>query len=182
MKVERFVEKPDKSRAEQFLSEGGYSWNGGIFAFRAGTFLQELAAHRPKIAEACRLAVAEGQVDGRRFNPAPARFAVIESESVDYAVMENTARAAMVPVAMAWSDIGNWQALHEALPCDQSGNAVRGPAELMDCRNVLVQSDGPRVSVIGASDLIVVVDGDEVLVCTTQGAQLVGKLQGAIDQ
>ena len=182
LKVDRFVEKPDRQRAEQFLAEGNYSWNGGIFAFRAGTFLDELAEHRPKIAEAARLAVAEGREDGLRFHPDAARFAAIESESVDYAVMENTARAAMVPVAMAWSDIGNWQALQDALPRDETGNAVRGNAELMDCSNVLVQSDGPRVSVIGASNLIVVVDGNEVLVCTPEGAQLVGKLQGALNQ
>lgn len=181
-KVDRFVEKPDRARAEQFLSEGGYSWNGGIFAFRAGTFLEELAAHRPALAESARQAFAQGHQDGHCFHPDPARFTAIESESVDYAVMENTARAAMVPVAMAWSDIGNWMALHEALPRDTAGNAVRGNAELMDCRNVLVQSDGPRVSVIGASDLIVVVDGNEVLVCTPEGAQLVGKLQGALNQ
>ena len=96
--------------------------------------------------------------------------------------MENTARAAMVPAAMAWSDIGNWQALHEALDCDGDGNASRGPAELVDCTGVLVESDGPRVSVIGARDLIVVVDRDEVLVCTREGAQKVGKLAGAVNQ
>ena len=180
--IERFVEKPDFERAMQFLADGGYSWNGGIFAFRAGTFIEELAAHRPAIAQAAREAVAKGRGDGHRFHPDPAAFARIESESVDYAVMENTRRAAMVPAAMAWSDIGNWQALHEALPRDETGNAVRGPAELLGCRNVLVESDGPRVSVVGASDLIVVVDKGEVLVCTPEGAQLVGKLQGAANQ
>ena len=181
-RVDRFVEKPDRERAELFLADGSYAWNGGIFAFHAGTFLDELKLHRPGLAEAARLAVAEGHEDGRRFHPDPARFAAIESESVDYAVMENTAKAAMVPASMAWSDIGNWQALHDAMPVDEAGNAVRGPAELLDCRNVLVQSDGPRVSVVGVSDLIVVVDGNEVLICTPEGAQLVGKLQGAANQ
>ena len=114
--------------------------------------------------------------------PASAAFARIASESVDYAVMENTERAAMVPATMAWSDIGNWQALHEALACDAAGNAVKGAVELRDCVNVLVETDGPRVSVVGASNLIVVVDGDEVLVCTPEGAQLVGKLSGAANQ
>ena len=180
--VDRFVEKPDLDRAMQFFADGGYAWNGGIFAFRAGTFLEELAAHRPALAAAVRASVEQGRVEGRRFHPDAAAFAEIESESVDYAVMENTARAAMVPAAMAWSDIGNWQALHDALPRDEAGNAVRGPAELLGCSNVLVESDGPRVSVVGASDLIVVVDDGEVLVCTPAGAQLVGKLQGAANQ
>jgi mannose-1-phosphate guanylyltransferase/mannose-1-phosphate guanylyltransferase/mannose-6-phosphate isomerase len=181
-RVERFVEKPDLERALQFLADGGYWWNGGIFAFRAGFFLSELAAYRPALFAAVRDAVTQGTEDGARFHPDPAAFARIESESVDYAVMENTARAAMVPAVMAWSDIGNWQALHEALEQDTAGNAVQGRAELIGCSNVLVYSDGPRVSVVGAQNLIVVVDGDEVLVCTQDGAQAVGKLQGAVNQ
>jgi mannose-1-phosphate guanylyltransferase len=180
--VARFVEKPDPERAMGFLADGGYAWNGGIFAFRAGTFLDELAVHRPALAEAVRAAVTGGREEGTRFHPDAAAFARIEGESVDYAVMENTSRAAMVPAAMAWSDIGNWQALHDALDQDEAGNAVRGPAELVDCENVLVDSDGPHVSVIGARDMIVVVDKGNVLVCTRDGAQKVGKLSGAVNQ
>lgn len=181
-KVAQFVEKPDLARAEQFLAEGGYAWNGGIFAFRAGTFLAELAEHRPNLAAAVRRAVEQGAEEGRRFHPDAAAFAEIESESVDYAVMENTTRAAMVPADMGWSDIGNWQALHEARERDGAGNAVSGDAELVDCRNVLVDSDGPHVSVIGLEDVIVVVDNGNVLVTTAAGAQKVGKLHGAVNQ
>jgi mannose-1-phosphate guanylyltransferase/mannose-1-phosphate guanylyltransferase/mannose-6-phosphate isomerase len=181
-RVERFVEKPDAIRAAAFLADGGYSWNGGIFAFRAGAFLAELAQYRPDIAEAARAAVAAGRHDGNRFHPDAAIFATIDGDSVDYAVMEKTDRAAMVPVSMDWSDIGNWQALHEALPRDAAGNAVRGPAELKNCRNVMVESDGPRVSVVGVENLIIVVDGNEVMVTTPGGAQLVGKLHGAVNQ
>ncbi len=181
-KVARFVEKPDLARAQAFLADGNYAWNGGIFAFRAGDFLTELELHRPAIAAAARAAVAAGHADGHRFHPGAAEFAAITSESVDYAVMENTARAAMVPAAMGWSDIGNWQALHAARTGDDAGNSVRGPAELVNCRNVLVESDGPRVSVIGLENVVVVVDGDEVLVTTHAGAQVVGKLDGAVNQ
>jgi len=180
--VSRFVEKPDAATAQRFLDEGGYHWNGGIFAFTAGRFLAELEQHRPAIAAAAREAVSAGRADGSRFHPDPEAFSRIESESVDYAVMENTARAAMVHADMAWSDIGNWQALHAALDRDETGNAVRGRAELVDCENVHVTSDGPRVSAIGVSDLIIVVDGDEVLVTTAEGAQKVGKLHGAANQ
>jgi mannose-1-phosphate guanylyltransferase len=180
--VARFVEKPDLERAKGFLAAGDYAWNGGIFAFRAGTFLEELAKHRPGIAAQARAAVANGKTDGTRFHPDPDAFAGIESESVDYAVMENTARAAMVPAAMGWSDIGNWDALLAARPQDADGNSVSGPAELVGCRNVLVESDGPRVSAIGLEDLVIVVDGDAVLVTTRAGAQLVGKLHGAANQ
>ncbi|MFA7586714.1 MAG: sugar phosphate nucleotidyltransferase [Novosphingobium sp.] len=181
-RVSRFVEKPDLERARQFLAVGGYAWNGGIFAFRAGTFLSELAAHRPDLAAAVREAVDKGRAEGRRFHPDADAFGRIVSESVDYAVMENTDRAAMVPADMEWSDIGNWQALHEARDHDGDGNTVSGPVELVDCHNVLVETDGPRVSVIGLEDIIVVVDGNDVLVTTPAGAQRVGKLSGAANQ
>ncbi|WP_374530542.1 mannose-1-phosphate guanylyltransferase [Novosphingobium sp.] len=178
----RFIEKPDLARAQEFVADGGYAWNGGIFAFRAGAFLAELEAHRPEIAAAARAAVAAGSSDGHRFYPGAAEFAAIKSESVDYAVMENTARAALVPADMGWSDIGNWDALLEARERDAHGNSVRGEAELVNCRNVLIETDGPRVSVIGLEDVVVVVDGNEVMVTTRAGAQLVGKLKGAANQ
>lgn len=180
--VERFVEKPDRAKAEQFLADGHYSWNGGIFVFRAGAFLEELRRHRPAIADAVHRAVAQGVENGHEFHPEAAAFAAIEPESVDYAVMENTTRAAVVPVAMGWSDIGNWQALRDARAADAHGNRTRGRVELIDCRNVLAETDGPRISVIGLEDVAIVVDGDEVLVTTMAGAQKVGKLGGAINQ
>lgn len=178
----QFVEKPDLARAEAFLADGTYAWNGGIFAFRAGAFLAELEAHRPAIAKAARAAVIAGHEEGHCFHPGVAEFAAIASESVDYAVMENTARAAMVPAAMGWSDIGNWDALHAAREHDAAGNSLRGIAELVGCRNVLVETDGPRVSAIGLEDVMIVVDCNEVLVTTRAGAQLVGKLRGAAEQ
>lgn len=181
-RVAAFVEKPDLARASVFLADGGYSWNGGIFAFRVKDFLAELRAFRPAIAEAAQRAVAQGHADGRRFYPDAAAFAEIESELVDYAVMENTARAAMVPADMDWSDIGNWQALHVARARDADGNSTAGAVELVDCRNVLVDSDGPRVSVIGLENIIVVVDGNDVLVTSADGVQKVGKLSGAVNQ
>ena len=180
--VERFVEKPDLATAERFLADGNYSWNGGIFVFRAGAFLDELARHRPALADAVRAAVAGGHQDGAAFHPDAGAFAAVEAESVDYAVMENTTRAAVVPVAMGWSDIGNWHALREARAGDADGNRTRGDVELVDCRHVLAETDGPRISVIGLEDIAVVVDGDEVLVTTMAGAQKVGKLGGATNQ
>lgn len=181
-RTKRFVEKPEFARAEEFVASGNYSWNGGIFAFRADRFLAELERHRPAIAEAVRSAVEHGHEDGSRFHPNSERFAGIQSESVDYAVMENTDRAALVPADMRWSDIGSWDALHAALVCDNDGNVVNGIAELVECRNVLVDSDGPRVSVIGLEGIVVVVDKGEVLVTSHAGAQRVGKLGGALNQ
>lgn len=181
-RVARFVEKPDRERAESFLAAGTFAWNGGIFAFRVGTFLDELDAYRPAILAAARTATAAGRSEGRQFHPSAAEFDGFKPESVDYAVMENTPRAAMVPVDMGWSDIGSWDALHMALDRDADGNSVQGEAELVSCRNVLVTSDGPRVSVIGLEDVVIVIDGNEVLVTSHTGTQLVGKLHGAANQ
>jgi mannose-1-phosphate guanylyltransferase/mannose-1-phosphate guanylyltransferase/mannose-6-phosphate isomerase len=130
-------------------------------------------------------AVAEGHEEGTRFHPAAEPFAAIAGESIDYAVMENTARAAMVPVDMGWSDIGNWAALAEALgdKADAAGNIVRGgTVDLVDCTDVLALSDGPRISAVGLEDVCIIVSDGEVLVTTREGAQAVGKLPGAVNQ
>ena len=179
----QFVEKPDLERAKAFIADGGYAWNGGIFAFRVKDFMAELTAHRPQIAAVIREAVANGTQDGLRFHPEAETFRSVESDSVDYAVMENTRRAAMVPADMDWSDIGNWDALHIALGGDGTANTARGgEVELVGCRNVLVDSDGPRVSVIGLEDVIVVVDGNDIMITSVAGVQKVGKLAGAVNQ
>ncbi len=182
--IRRFVEKPDRATAEAYLASGEYSWNGGIFAFRAGHLLAELAVHRPDMARLVAEAVAGGRSEGARFHPAAAPFAAIVGESIDYAVMENTVRAAMVPADMGWSDIGNWAALAEALAgeADAGGNVARGAVDLAGCRDVLAITDGPRVSVVGAEGLCIIVSGGEVLVTTRGGAQAVGKLPGATGQ
>lgn len=180
--IAEFVEKPDLERAKSYLASGEYSWNGGIFAFRAGALLDELAAHRPAMAAAVRDAVAKGREEGSEFHPDAASFGAIEGDSIDYAVMENTSRAAMVPADMGWSDIGNWAALHDALESDDDGNSVRGAADLSECRNVLAMSDGPRISAVGLEDVCIVVSEGEVLVTTRDGAQIVGKLPGASGQ
>ena len=181
-RIECFVEKPDLETAISFVANGSYDWNGGIFAFLAGTFLEELERHRPELAEKVVRSVKEGREEGNCFHPAPGPYGEIIPESVDYAVMEETKRAAVVTASMRWSDIGNWRALHEVRERDASGSCTQGPVELVDCRNVLVDSDGPRVSAIGLEDVVIVVDGDEVLVTSLSGAQTVGKLGGASNQ
>lgn len=183
--IREFVEKPDRARAEAYLASGEYSWNGGIFAFRAGHLLAELAAHRPEMAALVQEAVAGGHADGARFHPAPEPFAAIAGDSIDYAVMENTMRAAMVPADMGWSDIGNWAALADALAgeADASGNVARGGVvDLDQCAGVLAVTDGPRISAVGLQDVCIIVAGGEVLVTTRDGAHRVGKLPGAVNQ
>ncbi len=172
--LEAFVEKPDLETAKAFLSDGRYSWNGGIFAFGRDALLEELRTHRPEMARMCEESVNEGAIQDGVFKPSQDHFAQIKGDSIDYAVMENTSHAAMVPVSMGWSDIGNWDALRAA-----RGGASSGPHELLDCDNAMVDSDGPRVSVVGLDDVIVIVDGDDILVTNAKGAQSVGKLEGA---
>lgn len=183
--IARFVEKPNLATAQQYLASGRFSWNGGIFAFRAGHLLDELAAHRPEMARLVAEAVAKGREDGARFHPAAEPFAAIAGDSIDYAVMENTRRAAMVPADMGWSDIGNWAALAEALAdqADGDGNIARGGAvDLAGCKGVFALTDGPRISAVGLEDVCIIVSGGEVLVTTRAGAQAVGKLPGAVNQ
>lgn len=183
--IERFVEKPSLGLAKEYLASGRFSWNGGIFGFRAGQLLAELTEHRPEMAKLVRAAVEKGAEQGNRFYPDSASFNRIDGESIDYAVMENTARAAMVPVDMGWSDIGNWAALSDALgnEADAGGNTdVGARADFDECRGVFALSDGPRVSAVGLQDVCIIVSGDEVLVTTREGAQRVGKLPGALEQ
>lgn len=182
-RIARFVEKPDQARAEEYLASGDYSWNGGIFAFRAGHLMQELELHRPEMARLVRQSVVKGRDEGARFYPDIDSFAAIDGDSIDYAVMENTDRAAMVPADMGWSDIGNWAALQDALsPAEENGNVTRGPADLAECNNVLAMTDGPRISAVGLDNVCIIVSDGEVLVTTKQGAQQVGKLPGASNQ
>ncbi|NNC60052.1 MAG: mannose-1-phosphate guanylyltransferase [Erythrobacter sp.] len=173
-RIDQFVEKPDLATAERFLADGSYSWNGGIFLFTAGRFIEELARHRPNMAEQVAEAVRNGSETDLVFRPDRGAFEAIDGDSIDYAVMEPTGSAAMIPVAMGWSDIGNWQALSDA-----RGGASHGPCDLIEADNVFVDSDGPRVSVVGLDNIIVVVDGDEVLITSSKDAQKVGELPGA---
>ncbi len=184
-RIARFIEKPDLAKAKEYLASGGFCWNGGIFAFRAAHFLTELAAHRPEMARLVGEAVSSGVREGQVFYPAVAPFAAIKEESIDYAVMENTGRAAMVDVDMGWSDIGNWAALGDALQgaSKGGGNIVHsGQADFDRCEGVLAVSDGPRISAVGLKDTVIVVHQGEVLVTTRDGAQRVGKLPGASSQ
>ncbi|MCX9145751.1 mannose-1-phosphate guanylyltransferase [Erythrobacter sp. WG] len=182
--VREFIEKPDLARATAYLASGEYSWNGGIFAFRAGHFLAELAMHRPEMARLVAEAVADGVSEGAIFRPAPKPFSAIASESVDYAVMENTMRATMVLADMGWSDIGSWAALADALAdeADEAGNIKSGQVDLIGCNRVLAISDGPRISAIDLEDVCIIVSDGEILVTTRNGAQAVGKLPSAVCQ
>jgi mannose-1-phosphate guanylyltransferase len=167
--VDRFVEKPDLETAQAMLAQGGFSWNGGIFLFRADIYLVALAAYAPDMLAAAQQAMAAAVRDGNRILPDAAAFAASPANSIDYAVMEKAAReaggrVAVVPVSMGWSDVGSWDALYELNAKDGDGNALSGTTRLHGAQNNLIHADGVRVSVHGIDDLIIVANGREVMV------------------
>jgi mannose-1-phosphate guanylyltransferase/mannose-1-phosphate guanylyltransferase/mannose-6-phosphate isomerase len=173
-RADAFVEKPDAATAEHYLSDGGYDWNGGIFLFRADTFLAALAAHASDIAASVDTAMAAvTPADGPRLSPDADAFAKVRPQSVDHAVMEHADKVAVVPVEMDWSDIGSWQALHDYKAKDGAGTAAEGDVLLIDARNCLVRSDGPLVVAVGVEDLVIVATGDAVLVVPRAQSQRV---------
>ncbi|HLO78724.1 MAG TPA: mannose-1-phosphate guanylyltransferase/mannose-6-phosphate isomerase [Magnetospirillum sp.] len=174
--VDRFVEKPDRATAESYLASGEYLWNGGIFLFSAKAYLAELGRRLPAMVDNCRAALAEGASDLFFFRLADAPFAAIAGQSIDYAVMEHTDRAAVVPVDMGWSDIGSWSALWQESPQDANGNVLLGDVIASGSRNAYVRSEGQLVAVLGVEDLVVVATQDAVLVADKAHDQDVKKI------
>ncbi|WP_448192679.1 mannose-1-phosphate guanylyltransferase/mannose-6-phosphate isomerase [Azospirillum sp. sgz301742] len=169
--VERFVEKPDQTTAEAYLADGSYLWNSGIFLFSAAAYLAELERSNPAMVEACRKALSGAERDLTFCRLAADAFAESPSDSIDYAVMEKTARAAVVPVDMGWNDVGAWSALWEIGEKDANGNVVQGDAVLHDARNVYVRSDEQLVAVAGVENVVVVATEDAILVTDHAHAQ-----------
>jgi mannose-1-phosphate guanylyltransferase/mannose-1-phosphate guanylyltransferase/mannose-6-phosphate isomerase len=174
--VAAFVEKPDLATAQQYVDSGDYFWNSGMFLFRASDFLDELQALRPDILDACRAALDAATPDLDFVRLAPAEFEACPSESVDYAVMEHTRRAVVVPADIAWNDIGAWTALWDVAQKDEQGNASRGDVMLENARNNFVRAETRMVAMLGVSDLVVVETADVVLVAHKDHVQDVKKL------
>jgi mannose-1-phosphate guanylyltransferase/mannose-6-phosphate isomerase len=174
-RVAAFVEKPDLETARRHVAEG-YLWNSGNFAFQAATLLGELERFEPSVAEGARAAFAEAVVEPGLVRLDAAGFARAAAISIDYAVMERTDKAAVVPAAFDWSDLGAWDAIWGASPQDRAGNAARGDVTLIDTTGVLARSTGPFVGAIGVRDLMIVAEPDAVLVCRRDDAQAVKTL------
>jgi mannose-1-phosphate guanylyltransferase/mannose-6-phosphate isomerase len=177
--VERFVEKPDLRTAQAYVDSGRYYWNSGMFLFAASTFLRELAVHAPAMVDPSRRAVARATVDGD-FTRLGAAFLESPSNSIDYAVMEKTERAAVVPLAAGWSDVGSWPALHDVLQKDTNGNVAVGDVLLEQCTRSYVASSGRTVAAIGLDDVVIIETADAVLVMARDNAQDVKKIVDAL--
>jgi mannose-1-phosphate guanylyltransferase/mannose-1-phosphate guanylyltransferase/mannose-6-phosphate isomerase len=179
-RVERFVEKPDRATAEAYLAEGRYSWNGGIFLFTAGAYLEALDTFAPGMAAAARAAIADARQEGRQVYPDAIAFGRSPSDSIDYAVMEKADRVAVVAVDMGWSDVGSWDALHELADKDGDGNAHHGDVIAIDTENCLIRTEGPLVAAIGVKDVIVIATHDAVLVLPRGDSQQVKRAIDAL--
>ena len=174
-RVERFVEKPDAATAQAMIDAGNHAWNGGIFLFRADIYLGWLASLAPDMLRAAQAAMDAADRHGAQIRPQEAAFAASPADSIDYAVMEKADRVAVAPVSMGWSDVGSWDSLYEVSAHDAEGNNVQGDTRLLDSHNNLVRSDGLRINLIGAHDLIVVAHGNEVLILPRGHSQDVKK-------
>jgi len=173
--VARFVEKPDLATAQDFLASGDFYWNSGMFLFKAGRYLEELQRTRPDILAACRAAFERSFRDLDFVRLDEAAFAACPSESIDYAVMEHTADAVVVPVDIGWNDIGSWSALWEVGSKDAAGNVVRGDVYLDGSSNSFIRAEGRIVVAIGIEDMVVVETADAVLVAHKDQVQDVKK-------
>ncbi|HEY8572893.1 mannose-1-phosphate guanylyltransferase/mannose-6-phosphate isomerase [Phenylobacterium sp.] len=175
-RVDAFVEKPDLATAEAYLDSGDYSWNSGIFLLPAATLLAELHAHEPAVLSAARIALDAASQDLDFCRLDAAGFAASPSISIDYAVMERTARAAVVPSDFLWSDVGAWGALWGLAERDPSGNVAIGDVVAERTAGSYLRSEGPLVAVVGVEDLIVVATPDAVLVAGRHADQEVKAL------
>lgn len=175
-RVAEFVEKPSEKNAADYLESGGYLWNGGIFLFTASHYLQELEKFQPEMARACREAVARGRNDLDFFRLEPEIFGAIRGNSIDYAVMEHTDSAAVVPVDMGWSDVGSWSALWDIADKDADGNVITGDVITQGVKNSYLRADDRMVAAIGLEDVVIVATDDAVLATTRDQAQSVKDL------
>jgi mannose-1-phosphate guanylyltransferase/mannose-6-phosphate isomerase len=180
--VDRFVEKPDRETAQRFLDSGAFFWNSGIFLLSARAYLGELSRINPTMLDACERAVRDGQEDLAFFRLGAEPFGEAPSLSIDHAVMEHTSRAAVVPVDMAWSDVGSWPALRDIATADGDGNVLQGDVLAERMTNSYVRSEGRLVAAVGLDNVVVVATDDAVLVADANSAAevsgIVTKLRG----
>jgi len=181
--VDEFVEKPDLSTAQEYLQDGNYRWNAGIFCFRCDAYLQALQTHQPEL-HAAVLALWQ-QLEDTQASPLElpaAAYAGLASISVDYAVMEKADNVAVVDADLGWSDIGSWKAISELYESDAMGNQLRGQVKLADVQHCFVQSDQRLIAAVGVSNLIIVDTGDAVLVADRERSQEVRDIVSQLQQ
>ncbi|MBU2323539.1 MAG: mannose-1-phosphate guanylyltransferase/mannose-6-phosphate isomerase, partial [Gammaproteobacteria bacterium] len=181
IRVQRFVEKPDEARAREFVASGDYFWNSGMFLFRASRYLEELQRHEPDIYDTCLLALERSETDGDTVNIDVATFECCPDNSIDYAVMERTNRACVVPLNAGWNDVGSWSSIWDVHAKDANGNVTKGDVTVHDSRNCLVHGNGKLVSVIGLDDIVVVETKDAMMIAHKDRVQDVKTVVNQLD-
>ncbi len=171
--VAKFVEKPDLATAQQYVASGEYFWNSGMFAFRASRYLEELGKTQPAMVASAREALAKARIDADFLRLDKDAFSACPSDSIDYAVMEKTNAASVLPINVGWNDVGSWSALWEVSERDADGNAHRGDVLSIDSRNTLVMSERRMVAVLGLDDIVVVDTDDALLIAKREHVQKV---------
>lgn len=174
--IERFVEKPDRATAQAYVASGEYFWNSGMFLFQARSLINELEQFEPRMLECCRDALEHAHRDLDFIRLGEPAFLACPSNSIDYAVMERTSHAVVVPVDMGWSDVGSWHSLWEIADRSDTGNALSGDVLIHKVRDSYIHTDGPLVAAIGIEGLVVVATKDAVLVSRRDAAQDVKKI------
>jgi mannose-1-phosphate guanylyltransferase/mannose-1-phosphate guanylyltransferase/mannose-6-phosphate isomerase len=180
--VAAFVEKPDAETAKQYVSRGDYYWNSGMFAFKAATFLCELEKFNPEMLNVCRLALNAAKVDLDFVRLDKEVFATCAADSIDYAVMEKTDKAVVIPLDAGWNDVGSWSALWDVTDKDINGNAICGDVLTVDSYNSFIHAENKLVAVIGVKDLVVVETADAVMIASKDRVQEVKQIVDQLKQ
>jgi len=179
-KVAEFVEKPNAAVAQAYVDSGEYYWNSGMFAFKAGRYLEELEKFAPDMLAACRSAYSAAKVDVDFVRLDKELFAQCPSDSIDYAVMEKTDKAVVIPLDAHWNDVGSWSALWDVRAKDSRGNALSGDVLALDTENSFIHSENKLVAVIGVKDLVIVETDDAVMVAPKDRVQEVKEIVNAL--
>jgi len=177
--VAAFVEKPDLETAKAYISSGDYFWNSGMFAFKAGRFLRELEKFNPEMLSVCRAALSAAKTDIDFVRLDKEIFLNCPADSIDYAVMEKTDAAVVIPLNAGWNDVGSWSALWDVTAKDSSGNAIKGDVLTVDTSNSFIHSSNKLVAVIGVENLVVVETDDAVMIAAKDRVQ---DVKGIVDQ
>jgi mannose-1-phosphate guanylyltransferase/mannose-6-phosphate isomerase len=170
-KVKAFVEKPDLDTATQYVASGDYYWNSGMFMFKASTLIAELEKYAPQILSSCREALTKGVKDLDFIRLDTDTFTACPADSIDYAVMEQTDKAIVVPLDAGWSDVGSWSSLWECAQQDKNNNVLQGDVMVDEVTNSYIHSEHRLVSVLGLDDIVVVETADAVMVASKDSAQ-----------
>ncbi|MBQ0789214.1 MAG: mannose-1-phosphate guanylyltransferase/mannose-6-phosphate isomerase [Cycloclasticus sp.] len=175
-KVNRFVEKPDLATATEYLDSGDYYWNSGMFVFKASRYLDELEKFNPQMLAACKTAYTNAKEDADFTRVDRAAFEACQADSIDYAVMEKTDSAVVIPLDADWNDVGSWAALWEIAEKDSNGNALKGDVLTHDTQNSYIHSDKKLVATIGVSDLVIIESDDAIMVAPRDRVQEVKEI------